>query len=238
MVQRDVRGSDRATHLRGFGSAVLSEMRAVPEFAAFVASSPLLRLAPRGDGHPVLVLPGWTADDRSTRTLRWYLRNLGYWVHGWGLGVNEGMSAKITAGLADRLDELAGRHGTTVSLVGWSLGGVHARSLAGRSPRSVRQVITLGSPLHVGGRSGGPPVPTTSIYSRTDSIVPYRSSMDRPGPRRENVEVRGSHLGLGHNPAVLYVVANRLAQPADDWKPFSPPAAVRSLFPSPEATPS
>lgn len=215
-------------------SAVMSEMRAVPEFAAFVATAPILRLAPRGDGHPVLVLPGWTADDRSTRTLRWYLRSLGYEVHGWGLGVNEGLTPKLSTGVAGRLARLAERHGRTVSLVGWSLGGVHARTLARRTPASVRGVITLGSPLHLGPGAGRPvPVPATSIYSRTDAIVPYQQSLEPPGPQRENIEVRGSHLGLGHNAAVLYAVADRLAQPEGRWKPFTPPRALRRFYPEP-----
>jgi pimeloyl-ACP methyl ester carboxylesterase len=219
-------------------NGVLRELRAVPEFAAFLGSAPLLRLAPKGDGHPVLVLPGLGADDVSTRPLRWFLRQRGYWVHGWQLGTNRGLSRETTAGLSQRLDQLADRHGQPVSLVGWSMGGVHARSLAGRTPRSVRLVITLGSPLHTGRGARPLPVPATSIYSRTDAVVPWRYSLDVPGPRSENVEVRGSHLGLGHNPAVLYVVADRLAQPEGRWAPFSPPAALRRLYPADEAQPA
>jgi pimeloyl-ACP methyl ester carboxylesterase len=220
---------------RDLRSAFLSEMRAVPEFAQFLAASPILSLAPRGDGHPVLVLPGWTADDRSTRTLRWYLRHLGYGVHGWGLGVNEGLTEQIAGRVAERLRELGERYGDrTVSLVGWSLGGVYARALARQTPGSVRTVITLGSPINASRPQarGRLPVPSTSIYSRSDAIVPYRLSLDTPGPRTENVEVRGSHVGLGHNAAALLVVADRLAQPEGSWKPFTPPATLRRLFPS------
>ena len=215
-------------------AALLSEMRAVPEFGALVASAPLLRLAPRGDGHPVLVLPGWTADDRSTRPLRWYLRSLGYSVHGWGLGVNEGLSDKLSAGVAERLAELAAQHGQTVSLVGWSLGGVHARALVRRTPASVRSLITLGSPLNIAGSGrDAAGVPFTSIYSRTDAIVPYRQSLLPRGERRENIEVRGSHVGLGHNPSVLFALADRLAQPKSGWKPFDPPRLARRFYPEP-----
>jgi pimeloyl-ACP methyl ester carboxylesterase len=223
---------------RDMRSALLSEMRAVPEFAQFLAATPILALAPRGDGHPVLVLPGWTADDSSTRTLRWYLRQLGYAVHGWGLGVNEGLSGETAARVSERMGELAGRYGRrTISLVGWSLGGVYARALARDQPRSVRCVITLGSPINASRpRARGPlPMPSTSIYSRSDAIVPWRMSLERTGPRSENVEVRGSHTGLGHNAAALLVVADRLAQPEGDWRPFAPSARLRRLFPDPQA---
>jgi pimeloyl-ACP methyl ester carboxylesterase len=223
---------------RNLRAAVLSEMRAMPEFAQFVAAAPVLRMVPRGDGHPVLVLPGWTADDRSTRSLRWYLRQMGYVVHGWGLGVNEGLSERTTSAVARRLRELTDQHGRTVSVVGWSLGGVYARALARSEPRSVRLVVTLGSPInaHRPEARGRLPVPATSIYSRSDAIVPYRLSLDVPGPRSENVEVRGSHMGLGHNTAALLVVADRLGQPEGEWRPFRPPARLGRLFP-PSAEP-
>ena len=118
-----------------------------------------------------------------------------------------------------------------MSLVGWSLGGVHAIELARRRPGAVRSIITLGSPL--GGRYGPPAgVPATSVYSRTDAIVSWRASLLPPGFRRENVEVRGSHLGLGHNPAVALVVADRLAQPVGSWEPFDPPRWARRWLPA------
>jgi pimeloyl-ACP methyl ester carboxylesterase len=147
-----------------------------------------------------------------------------------------------------------------VSLVGWSLGGIFARTLVRRSPELVRQVVTLGSPfrlarsdqsratrvferfshLHVEHLSlpledGAEPlpVPTTSVYSRYDGIVAWRACLDAPGPFAENVEVYGSHLGLGHNPAVIWAVTDRLAQPEGAWRPFRAPAALRPFFPRP-----
>ena len=104
---------------------------------------------PRGDGHPVLVLPGLLADDVSTRTLRAVLRRLGYDVHGWGLGRNIGPTAACVTGMRDLLDHLADKHGKPVTLIGWSLGGIFARDLARRTPDSVRQVVTLGSPFRL-----------------------------------------------------------------------------------------
>src|SRR5690606_10623614 len=124
------------------------------------------------------------------------------------------------------------RHGRRVSLVGWSLGGVYASAIAARAPHRVRCVITLGSPL--AGRPRIPAgVPTTSLYSRSDSIVPWRASILPAGPLRENVEVRGSHLGLGHNPAVLVVVADRLSQPEQAWQPFVASRWARRWIPEP-----
>jgi hypothetical protein len=225
------RGAERPGEDRA--NALFGELRAVPEFGAFLASSPVLALAPRGDGHPVLVLPGLGGDDRSTTLLRVYLRYLGYHVHGWRLGTNQGPNERTTSGLAARLDGLSERHHQPISLVGWSLGGVYARALARRSPRSVRLVVTLGSPIRDSALSrGGLLVPATSIYSRTDGVVPYQYSLESPGPQRENVEVRGSHLGLGHNPAVLWAVADRLAQPLGHWTPFRPPPMLRRMFPT------
>jgi alpha-beta hydrolase superfamily lysophospholipase len=215
---------------------LLNELRALPELGGFMASIPLLQLTPRGDGHPVLVLPGLGAGDRSTQPLRWFLRSRGYWAHGWKLGTNQGPNERTTRGLARRLDELADRHGTRVSLVGWSMGGVYARFLARRTPGSVRLVVTLGSPVSIPEVRAPLDVPTTSVYSRTDAIVPYRLSLDPPGPQRENVEVRGSHIGLGHNPAVAIVVADRLALPENAWRPFHPSAIVRNLYPTGRGT--
>lgn len=238
------------------------EGRALFEFGAAQAASPLLRLVGRGDRHPVLVLPGFTADDRSTRSLRRMLRTQGYWTHGWRLGRNLGPTRRVTEGLVERLATVHGRHGQKVSLVGWSLGGIFARELARAFPASVRQVITLGSPfrmtalhrsaasglyealgpLHavdlasIGAESERPPleVPATAIYTRTDGIVRWWQCLEADGPQRENIEVRGSHSGLGFNPAVLYAVSDRLAQPADDWRPFHAPPLLRSFYPRPD----
>ena len=200
------------------------EARAAPELAAFVAmAAPLVTRAPRGDGHPVLVLPGLGGGDGSTRPMRWFLARLGYRAHGWGLGTNTGPSNDTVAALDALLARLVAEHGQLASIVGWSLGGVYANVLAARRPSVVRQIITLGSPLRMG-PSAPAAVPATSVYSRTDAIVSWRASLLPDGARRENIEVRGSHLGLGHNPQVLIVVADRLALPIGDWRPFRTPA--------------
>ena len=71
------------------------EGRALNEFGAFLGALPLLSLAPRGDGHPVLVLPGLIASDVSTRPLRTFLKNKGYAVSGWRQGTARGKASKL-----------------------------------------------------------------------------------------------------------------------------------------------
>src|SRR5262245_21983721 len=97
---------------------LLMEGRAFHEFLAFRASLPLLRLAPSGDGHPVLVLPGLVASDISTRPLRGFLRDKGYAAHGWKLGRNNGYFHGLEQRILDRIHDLRGRYGAKISLIG------------------------------------------------------------------------------------------------------------------------
>jgi hypothetical protein len=237
------------------------EMRAWPELALYFASWPLLLAQPRGDGHCVLVLPPFGATDAATTPLRVALRGLGYSTHGWGLGQNLGPTSAILDGVPALLERLRDRSARTVSVIGWSAGGILGREAARRNPDAVRQVITLGSPFrlliddryrthaaifyklaerwHVRDESIEGPghtdplrdVPATAIYSRTDGVAPWQWCLEDEGPRTQNIEVYGSHCGLGHNPAALVAISDRLAQPEDDWQPFSPPRWARHLFP-------
>ncbi len=238
------------------------EARAAIEYPLWTVMRPLLENLRSGDGHPVLVLPGFTAADRSTVPLRSLLRRLGYRTYGWKLGANLGPTPRIVNGLERRFDEIVEREsGRQVSLVGWSLGGIFAREIARNHPELVRQVITLGSPIRMvpGDKSAASgmwdslqdlhdpaaveimsepnrpplPVPTTSVYTRTDGIVHWRTCLEAKGPTSENVEVFGSHCGLGFNPAAALVVADRLAQPLGEWRRFRSPLWVRSAFPRP-----
>lgn len=212
----------------------LEAPRAVGELGLLAATAPLLARSPRGDGHTVLVMPGLGATDVSTRPLRRFLRTLGYDVHGWGLGRNAGPSTRMLDGVARRFTDLHGRDGKPVSIVGWSMGGIFGRRVARLNPESVRQVITLGSPFRMmsGTTSASLGVPSTAVFSKTDGIAPWQSCQDGRGARCESIEVVGSHCGLGHHPAVLHVVADRLAQPAGTWRPFEPSGLWRPWFPA------
>jgi pimeloyl-ACP methyl ester carboxylesterase len=230
------------------------------EAAGFCMMRPVLRTLGAGDQHPVLLLPGFGADDQSTLPLRTVLRSQGYWAHSWRLGRNIGPTSSIVTGMRRRVDELHERHGRTVTLIGQSLGGIYARVLARQDPLPVRQVITLGSPYRMvdGDRSAAqrmwdrvkhlhdgelayaelreqdrPPlqVPTTSIYSRTDGVAPWHTCIDVARHQCENIEVRGSHIGMAVNPAVVVAILDRLGQPEDDWRPFAAPPGLRPWYP-------
>ena len=238
--------------------------RAAAEYGWLIAALPLRQLLPVGDRQPVLVLPGLLADDGSTWTLRRILRDLGYRVHGWRLGRNLGPTAATVTGLQNRLLDLWSRYNSPVSVIGWSLGGIYARTLARDTPSAVRQVITLGSPIRMAhesqSRAGRAfnryahlhvvprdlplesgldalPVPATSIYSRYDGIVAWQACLDLPSARAENIAVVASHLGFGHHPAVIWAVADRLAQPLGQWAPFRAASALLPLYPPADSPP-
>ncbi len=238
------------------------ELRALPELGSFIAAAPLLTaMTPRGDGHPVLVLPGLATSDRSTVALRTFLKSKGYDAHGWDLGRNYGPLPGIERGMVDKVDALYEKSGRKVSLVGWSLGGIYARQLAKLMPEKIRTVVTLGSPFngdpratnawrlyeftsghkvddrerHMGGAiSESPPVPTTAIFSRTDGICAWQSCMENELPHTESVEVEGSHCGLGHHPAAVFAIADRLAQAEGAWTPFQRTGLRAMFFPDPK----
>ena len=138
----------------------------------------------------------------------------------------------------------------SATLIGWSLGGVYAREVAKLLGPKVRQVITLGTPFNAAEdhtRVGwiyrllsgeqieyspalsarlriAPDVPTTSIYSRTDGVVAWQTCLHDAQAARsghvEDLEVSSSHIGLGWNPAVLRIIADRLAQKPGRWRKY------------------
>lgn len=130
--------------------AVAELPRALLELLSLLPAHLLLRLAPLGDGHPVITLPGFRANDSSMNIMRRYLNRWGYDSHPWGLGTNLGVGFERTAyerQFLQRLERVVRDTGRPASLVGWSQGGVIARQAAKRRPEWVRQVITLGSPI-------------------------------------------------------------------------------------------
>lgn len=240
------RAAPEETSLRAPSPLLLAmEGRAAFEWAACALAWPWLRRAPRGDGHPVLVLPGLMAGDLSTWPLRAFLAQCGYVAYPWELGLNVGPRDGIVGGIVERVRDIQKHHKRKLSLIGWSLGGAMAHALAARMPSKVRSVITLGSPLGhaprasnawrvfelASGIAADDPrlqhqlrqrsrVPHTSFLSKTDGVVAWRNSLARGGRMSENIEVTASHLGLGVNPAVWWAIADRLAQAEGSWTPF------------------
>ncbi len=231
------------------------ESRAVFEWASLALSWPILKRAPEGDGHPVLVLPGLIANDASTWPLRKFLESRGYHAYPWEEGFNRGPCPNLADRLEQRLMDIERHHGRKASLIGWSLGGAMARALAFRMPDHVRSIITLGSPLQGHHRATNawkifelvsgwkadaprlaewlaqhPPAPSTSFMSKTDGVVNWRMSMVPESALSENIEVSATHMGMGVNPVVLWAIADRLAQPEGEWQPLDRNDPLRSLL--------
>ena len=206
------------------------------ELPRLLAATPQLARQPRGDGDPVLVLPGYGTSNVSTVLLRSYLNWLGYSVYGWRQGRNRGDIVALFPHVRDEVQQLQNRHRRPVHLIGWSLGGVLAREVAREHPDPVQQVITMGSPI-IGGpkytslarlarREGADldetermiaareavpiQVPVTSIYSRRDGIVSWQASIDHHTPNARHFEVNTTHLGFGQSPDVFKLLAARL----------------------------
>lgn len=222
---------------------------------------------PRGDGHPVVIFPGLAADHRSIGPLKDFCEELGYVAYDWGRGFNIGPQGDIDAWLdelAQHVLELTGARRETVSLIGWSLGGVYAREVAKKLTRRVRQVITIGTPFagsaeqaHVSWvyrlLSGqepplpeammarlriAPDVPTTSIFSRSDGVVAWQACIqDGDADQIENIEVDGSHCGLGWNAEVLSIIADRLRQPMGAWQRHGRASCFEPNSPAADCTP-
>jgi pimeloyl-ACP methyl ester carboxylesterase len=265
-MKKDTKRSQRQgidTPMRAPSALLLAlEGRAFFEWAACVATWPLLAQAARGDGHPVLVLPGLAASDSSTWPLRKFLEGRGYAVYPWEQGLNCGPREGVVRKVLAQMRSIQREHGRKLSLVGWSLGGAMAHALAVREPQRVRSVITLGSPLggdpkasnawrlfeFVSGLHADDPrlralmgrrprVPSTSILSKSDGIVAWPMSLLPPTGQSENITVRASHFGIGVNPAVLWAIADRLAQAEGDWKAFDRSGWRSLIYGDPGSTP-
>jgi dienelactone hydrolase len=207
------------------------------QVARLLVAAPRLLASPRARGdHVVVDVPGWQAPEATGAPLRAFLRRLGYDARAWGLGTNLGDPEKDRDRLAERVLRWADDHGP-VSLVGWSLGGVISREVARKHPDAVRRVITYGTPV-VGGpsftvvassygeeecrriteisaahdRANPIQVPVTAIFTKRDGIVAWEACLDHTTPDVEHVEVGSTHLGLGIDPDVWALVADRLAR--------------------------
>jgi pimeloyl-ACP methyl ester carboxylesterase len=207
--------------------------------------SAALRTAPRGDGHPVLVVPSFLRGDGHTASLRRFLRGCGYAVYGWGLGTNLGPTATALDGVERLFNEIHARHGRKVTLIGHSLGGVIARELAKQKPEQVRQLILLASPIRLPTASPlepvykmlsrwhridaaasidqlntPPAVPVTALYTKRDGIVAWESCIEFEGGERESIAIRSPHGTMVRNAAAWRIIAERLAQKEGAWRPY------------------
>jgi len=216
----------------------------VPPRPGLVASA--LKAAPRGDGHPVIVVPSFLRGDGHTAPLRRFLAGCGYAALGWGLGTNLGPTAAALDGIETLLATVHRRHGRKVTLIGHSLGGVIARELAKQHPDQVRQLLVLASPIHLPTASplepvyrllarwhsiapprtaaelNTPPVvPVTAIYTKSDGIVAWQSCREVEGDCRESIEIRGAHGTMVRNLAAWRIIADRLAQREGEWRPYA-----------------
>lgn len=218
------------------------EIRAPLDWATLLIGAPHLARAPRGDGRPVLLLPGYRTDGASMRPLGRYLTFLGYDVYDWGQGRNNGEVERYVHTVGELAAEIRdAANSDAVTLIGWSLGGVVARETARMYPGAVREVITLGTPI-VGGpkytavaqrfaesanidldelerkvherNSIGIRQPITAIYSRSDGVVGWRACIDTYNVHARNIEVNSSHFGLGANSRVWRLIADILATSA------------------------
>ena len=236
--------------------AVAELPRALFEMLSLVPAHVFVSRAPKGDGHPVITLPGYNASDSSMNVLRRYLDIWGYDPHPWGLGTNLGVGndrVDYEKRFLEVLQRVVDHRGEAATLIGWSQGGVIARQAAKRRPDLVRHVLTMGSPiadtpeattiwrifkrtspqditpelLEVLREIATPVegVRCTCIYSQTDGIVSPYVAQDWVSPVAENIRLYTSHFGMAVNPIVLFVIADRLAQSEEDWRPFT-----RNLF--------
>ena len=242
----------------------LLELRAALELATLPQALPFLLRAPKGDGHPVLLVPGFLSSEVPLAAMKAFLRNRGYEVETWGFGRNVGLQRKHVAALEQKVRFMHHKYGRKVSIVGWSLGGAFALYVAHHAPECVRGIMTLGSPVTVGPEGGQsppmvralyrlvahplgsaahvmqprvrqlrakPPVPMSCLYSASDGVVPeHQAKFDGDPSIHENIRVPGSHCGLGFNPVVLWIVADRLAQREDEWRPFEPSGLAGTAY--------
>ena len=234
-------------------SRIIREIRGLVELPRLLFRFPELARQPRGDGQPVILLPGYGAGDGSTAILKGYLRLLGYRARGWGLGRNTGVTTELLPRILKRVSSLARRSNQKVGLIGWSFGGYLARELARERADLVGQVITLGTPV-IGGpkytvvanwyRDRGIDVdaiaaevelrnrisfttPVIAIYSRRDAVVAWQACIDQNALNVEHIEVRTTHFGLGFSPDVYKIIAQRLAPtPALVVAPSGTPAVA------------
>ena len=238
---------------------MLLETRSLIEWTTMFGIYHIIPKQKKGNNKPVLLMPPYLGNDHSTRFVRKYLKSVGFKTYKWELGVNT-INSKYLPKLIERLDEIYERHQEKVSLVGWSGGGILAKIIANRYPEKVEQLITIGSPVwgvknmntplvrtleFLRGRrlkernkkfleelEEIPNVPVTCIYTKTDGLVPWRNCLEAETYRSNirNVEVFGSHCGLGANASVLVTIANALIENSQGESPQGTITKIENIF--------
>lgn len=226
----------------------------------------LMAKAPKADGHRVLVIPGFMAGDKSTAVLRRFIDSLGYETITWDLGRNNGGQAQheqliqnfeelarnskepmtiigqSLGGVYAR--ELARVQPDAVRMVitlGSPFGSLTTntshpfltrlfKAMSGVTPENAQKQRLTTDP------KVAPSVPCTAVYSKTDGVVPWQSCIEHVEQSNENIEVIGSHIGMGFHPHVLHVIADRLGEKKIGWKPFKRTSLTSQfIFPQPSA---
>jgi pimeloyl-ACP methyl ester carboxylesterase len=207
---------------------MIREFSFVAESAATAVALPkIIQQAPPGDGHSVVVIPGFCAGYHSTYLLRYVLSRCGYTAVDWDQGVNLGPDHLTEQLLTDVINQHS--HTQKVSLIGWSLGGLYARAMANLHPEKIRRVFTLGTPvtashehnalsmlfdavsptkLHqldqtlLAHSTDALQVPCVNMYSPQDGVVNWRHCVINDSTA-VNLQISGSHMGMTHNRQVI-----------------------------------
>lgn len=238
---------------------VVLESRAVIEWSSMFWLYPFIPKHKQTKTKPVLLMPPYLGNDTSTKFVRQYLKSVGFKTYKWDLGVNM-INSKSIPKLVEKLEEIYDKHQEKVSLVGWSGGGIFAKIIANRHPDKVAQLITIGSPVwglknmkapviksleflrgkrlkernekFIKELEEIPNVPITCIYTKTDGLISWKNCMEAETYRKniENIEVFGSHCGMGANATVLLTVANALSSNFKIQKEKSIIRKVETLF--------
>ena len=173
----------------------------------------------KGDGRPVVVIPGFMANDQSTARIRATLSASGFDVHGWGMGRNNGLTEEILQHFHKHIENIGSD--MPVTLVGWSLGGLLAREYAKQHPRNIAKVITMGSPFSGSPRANNvwrlyeyiagykvdnppvnvnlhekPPVPTIAIWSARDGVIAPSAACGQSHESDTQIQVDCGHIAF------------------------------------------